>query len=183
MPGRLFTKPLNTSLHATLAAVRAAREARLLTALKPIATRLDAFMVRRAGAFRRRIQERRLVDGHGDLRPEHVYLRDMPRIIDCLEFNREFRLVDPLEELAFLWMECTRLGAPNWGELFLRVYLKEVGDDAPDELMWFYMASRACLRAKLALGHLLDGEVRDPRRWLDQADQYLDLANRYAARL
>ena len=142
-----------------------------------------SFVEKPAAVLASRAKPSHIVEGHGDLRPEHVFLGKPPAIIDCLEFNREFRLVDPLEELAFLWMECTRLGAPNWGELFLRVYLKDVGGDAPDELMWFYMASRACLRAKLALGHLLDGEVRNPRRWLDQADQYLDLANRYAARL
>ena len=30
---------------------------------------------------------RRIVDGHGDLRPEHICLGDPVRIIDCLEFN------------------------------------------------------------------------------------------------
>ena len=55
-------------------------------------------------------------------------------------------------------------------------------DDAPEELMAFYMAARALLRARLALGHLHDGVSREPKRWLDQADQYLDLANGYAWR-
>jgi len=45
------------------------------------------------------------------------------------------------------------------------------------------MTVRALLRAKFAVGHLHDGEVQEPRRWRDQAEEYLELANGYAARL
>jgi uncharacterized protein len=38
-------------------------------------------------------------------------LVDPPAIIDCLEFSRQLRLVDPVDELVFLWLECERLGA------------------------------------------------------------------------
>lgn len=37
-----------------------------------------------------------VVEGHGDLRPEHVFLLDAPVIIDCLQSNCALRLVDPL---------------------------------------------------------------------------------------
>jgi aminoglycoside phosphotransferase family enzyme len=33
------------------------------------------------------VHRRRIVDGHGDLRPEHIWLDRQVRIIDCLEFN------------------------------------------------------------------------------------------------
>jgi aminoglycoside phosphotransferase family enzyme len=125
----------------------------------------------------------RIVEGHGDLRPEHVFLGEPAAIIDCLEFDRSLRLIDPLEELAFLTMECDRLGAARWGNLFRDVYLRRTEDDAPEELMRFYMTARALLRAKFAVGHLHDGELREPRRWRDQAEEYLELANGYAARL
>ncbi|MDJ0389609.1 hypothetical protein QMO56_15945 [Roseomonas sp. E05] len=49
----------------------------------------------------------RVVEGHGDLRPEHVFLGEPPAVIDCIEFDRGFRLLDPFEELAFLALECT----------------------------------------------------------------------------
>jgi aminoglycoside phosphotransferase family enzyme len=51
-----------------------------------------------------------IVDGHGDLRPEHIWLGDPVRIIDCLEFNDRLRAGDPLDEIAFLSLECERLG-------------------------------------------------------------------------
>ena len=45
---------------------------------------------------------RRIIDGHGDLRPEHIWLGDPVRIIDCLEFNKRLRTVDPFDEIAYL---------------------------------------------------------------------------------
>jgi aminoglycoside phosphotransferase family enzyme len=144
---------------------------------------LSRFLDERAPLLRTRIEQGHIIEGHGDLRPEHIFLGEPAAIIDCLEFDRALRLLDPLEELAFLSMECDRLGAAKWGELFVDVYHRHVGDDAAEELMCFYRASRACLRSKLAVGHLHDGEIREPRRWLNQADQYLELANRYVARL
>jgi aminoglycoside phosphotransferase family enzyme len=57
----------------------------------------------------RRLESARVVEGHGDLRPEHVCLGSTPRIIECLESRAELRLLDPSDELAFLAMECERL--------------------------------------------------------------------------
>ena len=54
-----------------------------------------------------------VVEAHGDLRPEHVCLLPEPQIIDCLEFSRDFRILDPADELAFLALECERLGDPG----------------------------------------------------------------------
>mgnify|MGYP006202207167 CR=1 FL=1 len=38
----------------------------------------------------------RIVEGHGDLRPEHIYLGTPPAIIDRLEFSMELRTLDTL---------------------------------------------------------------------------------------
>jgi aminoglycoside phosphotransferase family enzyme len=142
---------------------------------------LHAFVERHGALLQSRADDRRIVDGHGDLRPEHVFLGQPPAVIDCIEFSERLRQVDPLDELAFLWMECELLGDGSCGELFLQVYLQATGDDAADELLWFYMSRRACLRAQLSLGHL--GDCSDSRHWRRKADAYLDLADRYARRL
>ncbi|MFO1435713.1 MAG: hypothetical protein U1F34_04920 [Gammaproteobacteria bacterium] len=57
-----------------------------------------------------RSRARNVVEGHGDLRPEHICLESRPIIFDRLEFNRDFRMVDPVDELSFLAMECEKLG-------------------------------------------------------------------------
>ena len=75
-----------------------------------IMDRLDLACSRLATALGERAAKGCIVEGHGDLRPEHVCLGPPIRIIDRLEFNRELRLVDPFDELAFLGMECARAG-------------------------------------------------------------------------
>lgn len=122
----------------------------------------------------------RLIEGHGDLRPEHVCLETKPVIFDCLEFNREFRIVDPVDELAFLSMECDRLGATFVEPLLLEVYESITGDRPDERLVRFYKARRACLRAKLAVWHLDDHGV-DVEKWTGRAREYLELAGSYAA--
>jgi uncharacterized protein len=125
-----------------------------------------------------RVAAGRIVEGHGDLRPEHVFLLDTPVIIDCLEFNRELRLVDPFDELAFLSLECEIAGAAWIGErLFARC--TELLDDRPQpQLLAFYRAYRALLRARLSAAHLFEAQPRDAGRWLPQARRYVALAAR-----
>jgi aminoglycoside phosphotransferase family enzyme len=136
----------------------------------------EAFLRTSAGLLGQRVSDARIVEGHGDLRPEHVFVGDPPEVIDCLEFNKAFRIVDPADELAFLWMECALLGAPDVGEGIWRAYVERTGDAAPEALPYFYQSHRACLRAKLSLWHLRDHDVREPAEWRSRARRYLALA-------
>jgi aminoglycoside phosphotransferase family enzyme len=68
------------------------------------------FIVQRRSLLLGRVRSRYIIDGHGDLRPEHIFIGDPPRIIDCLEFNAALRAVDPFDEIAYLSLECERLG-------------------------------------------------------------------------
>jgi aminoglycoside phosphotransferase family enzyme len=121
----------------------------------------------------------RLLDGHGDLRPEHVCLTAPPCVIDCLEFDRDLRRLDPAEEIAFLGLECERLGASWVSDRLIQGYRAAMHDPVPDALVHFYMSQRAATRAKIAAWH-----VRDPRyerrRWIVRADAYLSDAVRHA---
>lgn len=121
----------------------------------------------------RRAEEENIVEGHGDLRPEHVFLGPPPQIIDCLEFNRDFRILDVADDLALLAMECEQLGTLEVGRAFFR--MPEVRD-TPPALITFYKSYRAALRAKLAIWHLKDGHVADRGVWEDRALRYLTLA-------
>ena len=57
--------------------------------------------------FEARAAAGRVRDGHGDLRLEHVYLKDGVTIIDCIEFNERFRYADVCADVAFLSMDLT----------------------------------------------------------------------------
>ncbi len=139
------------------------------------------FLHERADWFERRVRQGRIVEGHGDLRPEHVCLLPEPVVIDCLEFNREFRILDPLDELGYLALECERLHAPQVGRWLLQSYQLASGDVAPVSLLHFYQCCRAVLRAKLALWHLRDDGRHPPGKWTATASGYLELALRHAA--
>lgn len=136
-----------------------------------------------AGLFDERLRRGCVVEGHGDLRPEHVYLGPDPAVIDCLEFNREFRILDRADELAYLAMECERLGSADTGREILEACCRELGDTPPTRLVDFYSAHRALLRARLAILHLRDAHVDEPGKWRPRTLEYLELAAAYAGRL
>jgi uncharacterized protein len=140
-----------------------------------------AFIDRHGELFDQRVESGRIVEGHGDLRPEHVCLLDEPVIIDCLEFNREFRIVDPVDELGYLALECAFAGAEWIGPRLFEIYVRVTGDVAPAHLLGFYQSHRATIRAKLAAWHLLDQPPETHPRWRARADAYLALAWRYAS--
>ncbi|MDY6941808.1 MAG: hypothetical protein SVU69_02190 [Pseudomonadota bacterium] len=137
---------------------------------------LDAYPALFAG----RASERRIVEGHGDLRPEHVCLTTPPAIFDCLEFKRDLRVLDAVDELAYLDLECERLGEHRIGPRLLTIYREKTGDRPPNRLIRFYKAYRACIRARLAAFHLLDVSAQEHKKWRDRTSVYLELANRYA---
>jgi len=142
---------------------------------------LQAFLSRHPDLFEARVVAGRIVEAHGDLRPQHICLIDPPQIIDCLEFDRDLRRLDPLDELGFLAMECRRKGAAWVGDVILACYASLSGDGCPPRLVAFYQAYRAFLRALLAAWHLLDEDCRDPQHWRCKADAYLDMAEEYLA--
>ncbi len=141
-----------------------------------------AVLEREAPLFDARVKEQRIVECHGDLRPEHVCLGPDPLFIDCLEFNREWRLLDPADELAYLAMECEHSGAGWIGEVAFETYREVAGDDPPAALVRFYKAYRAMVRAKLSAWHLKDHpDPADQGKWMARAQRYLELADRHAA--
>jgi aminoglycoside phosphotransferase family enzyme len=141
------------------------------------------FLAERSVLIADRVRHRQIVEGHGDLRPEHIWLGDPVRIIDCLEFNRSLRVVDPFDEIAFLCVECERLGSAWAGEYIKRRVRVTFSDGLPEELFTFYRCHRATLRARLTIAHLLEPNPRTLEKWPRLARTYLCLAAADARRL
>jgi aminoglycoside phosphotransferase family enzyme len=142
--------------------------------LERVAGRLQAWLRQRPDP----LAGRPVVEGHGDLRPEHVYLGPPPQAIDCLEFRRSLRLLDPADELAYLGLECERLGAAWVGSRLLGAYERATGDRPPPPLLSFYRTLRALIRARLAILHLADTPPAGHGKWRRQAADYLAWADR-----
>jgi uncharacterized protein len=135
--------------------------------------RFDAALQRHASTLRVRAAQGRIVDGHGDLRPEHVCLLQPPVVIDCLEFNAALRQVDPFDELAFLGLECELAGAAWIGPRLIDGCSAALSERPDPPLLALYTAYRALLRARLALAHLLEPQPRTPERWQPLARRYV----------
>lgn len=146
------------------------------TLTERVAARLVEVMLTTSEMFVARHQAGRIVEGHGDLRPEHVCLGNPPVIIDCLEFSRRLRIVDPVDELAFLALECAMAGAPEVGLRLQRGYETYARDRPPERLIAFHTGYRALLRARLSALHSLEPGSRPPAAWLAKAAAYLDVA-------
>jgi len=146
--------------------------------LTGLMARFEVALSALAASLEDRVQQGRIVEGHGDLRPEHVCLVDPPVVIDCLEFSARLRMMDPFDELVFLGLECALLGAPDI-ETFLVERCAEGLEDRPrDALLRFYESYRALLRARQSLAHLLVPNPREPSKWLPKAQGYLAVADR-----
>lgn len=137
---------------------------------------LRRFLRLRANVLVGRLRQHRIVDAHGDLRPEHIWLSGSVTFIDRLEFSASLRALDPLDEVAFLDVECRRLGAMWVGERLRRRLTHRLGERPTDGLFLFYRCFRALLRARIAIAHLLDAEPQMPEKWRIQARLYLRMA-------
>jgi uncharacterized protein len=85
-------------------------------------------------------------------------------------------MIDPLDEVSYLSLECAFLGRPEVGEVFLKTYLENSCDEFNHDLISFYRSYRACLRARLCLWHLDDIRVPDKEKYLSRGRIYLTLA-------
>jgi len=121
----------------------------------------------------RRAAEGRVVDAHGDLRAEHVFLTEPLQIIDCLEFSVALRWLDAAEEVSFLALDCDRLGLGTAGERLLALYRRLADDAVPEPLLLFYRSRRALSRAVLAAWRVPEPSS-DAAAWRDRARWYLD---------
>lgn len=144
--------------------------------LGSVVASIDQLLERLQGQIEARVEGGHYVEGHGDLRPEHVCFTRPLAIFDCLEFSRTLRTLDPFDELSFLGMECAYLGA-DWVAPILKSRLKQrLHNEISDELCRFYASFRALTRARMALGHLYFGSSADLAKWQAKTDRYAQLA-------
>ena len=141
-----------------------------------------AWLQQHGPLFDHRVAAGRVVEGHGDLRPEHVWLGQPLAIIDALEFSPELRMLDAADEVGFLALECERAHAPALARELLQAWGAASGDAVPPELLDFYQSCRACVRASLAIAHLHEERYRATPRWRLRALRYLALARRHMRR-
>jgi len=142
-----------------------------------VARLVGRYLAGRKKLFADRARRGSIVDGHGDLLAEDIFLMpDGPRILDCIEFSDRLRHLDQLDDAAFLAMDLERLGAPGLAAQFVGWYLEFTGDVAPSSLVHHYVAYRAFVRAEVACLRNSQGDpgaAFDAQRHLDLAESHL----------
>ncbi|MBB5575915.1 MULTISPECIES: hypothetical protein [Rhizobium] len=158
------------------AVVLCRKEFGLAAQLSPLLNKAHRLLQECAPELQDRIASGRFREGHGDLRPEHVWLGNPLQIIDCLEFNRMMRIVDPYEEIAQFGKECSIAGYPWVADLLMSRIASLLGGRPPEKLYRFYVIFRAVLRARMCMAHFLDPNPRNPWKWQPLALKYIQVA-------
>ena len=136
------------------------------------------FIAGRSVLFTARVEDRCIVDGHGDLLADDIFcLSDGEvEILDCLEFDDALRHVDVIDDAAFLAMDLEFLDGRELADQFLESYGRLSGDTAPSSLKHFYIAYRAVVRAKVDCIRVNQGHpdaAQDALRHVDMAVDHL----------
>ncbi|CAK6697715.1 putative protein [Synechococcus sp. CBW1107] len=136
-------------------------------------------LLRSRGLLRRRLAAGQAVDGHGDLRLEHVLLQPELAVVDGVEFNADLRQVDRASDLAFLVMDLQAAGHGDRVAALLAGY----GQAIEPAVLRLFCAYRAHVRAKVEAATSGEEEIPGGQRRAAEgmARRYLSLALAYAS--
>ncbi len=149
----------------------------------PAADALRAAFDRHLAAHAKLLEQRAAAgfvrECHGDLHLANICLWEgRPLPFDCIEFNDDFRTIDTLADVAFLFMDLTDRGLTGAAWRVLDRYLEVTGDYAGLPAFPLFVAYRAHVRAKIA--HLTAAAPGVPEGeqagLLATRDRYLALA-------
>lgn len=131
----------------------------------------------------RRVRERRIIDGHGDLRCENICMSDGVQIFDCVEFEPAFRGGDLANDFSFLVMDLESRGRADLARALVSRYRSRVNDPTFDAVADFYKCHRSLVRGKVRgfawLQHPKTAAGRKIRRL---SERHFQLAKAYARR-
>lgn len=144
------------------------------------------FLAENEALFTSRLKEGYVVDGHGDLRLEHIYMDgDDFGLIDCIEFNQRFRFNDVISEIGFLSMEVDQMGRTDFSDGLLEGFFKVYDDEDSKKLLNFYRCYRAYVRAKVTCFLLSskDESWEHYKKNKDDVTKLMNMATLYASNM
>lgn len=140
------------------------------------------FIDKNSAILKKRVDENKIKDCHGDLRTEHICISDKIYIFDCIEFNDRFRYGDVASEVAFLAMDLDFLGEDTLSRYFVDSYIEISGDTDIYKIINFYKCYRAYVRGKVESFQLNDPNIqpKEKEKSLNSARGHFKLAASYA---
>lgn len=133
--------------------------------------------------FKARQQEGFVRECHGDLHLGNMARMKGILIFDGIEFNDDFRWIDVVSEIAFLYMDLEHRGRPDFAQRMLNRYLERTGDYLGLSLLPYYLVYRSMVRAKVdAIRFSQSGLSEEEKSKLSRDFVgFIDQAERYAA--
>ncbi len=143
------------------------------------------FLEKNKTLFKKRQEERYIVEGHGDLYSANICIdrkKEKIYIFDCIEFNERFRYGDVAVDIGFLAMDLDFLGLCDLSSIFIKDFQEKTGDNDLLRLMDFYKCYRAYVRAKIGCFTWASPEIDEKTKneSFNNAKRYFRLALRYA---
>ncbi len=145
-----------------------------------IKDKVNNFYKNHKDIFVRRQKEGYVVDGHGDIRLEHVVMGENICIMDAIEFNDRFRIQDEINDMCFLSMELDFKGYRHFSRLYEEAYKNIIKDEDFNILLDFYKCYRAYVRGKVTSFLLNDPHIENKEEVLEKARKFFKLSKEYA---
>ena len=146
------------------------------------------FLEEKTQLLKKRAKLGRVVDGHGDLRLEHIcfeegYKTDNEKIqiFDCIEFSRQIRCNDVASEIGFLSMDMDFNKRSDIAALTEKLYSEQSGDTDLNEILTHMKIYRALVRAKVHALRAAQLKEQQKKRneQINISKRYISLASRY----
>lgn len=138
------------------------------------------FIDQHQSLFEKRQKSGKIRECHGDLHLNNICLyKDKILLFDRIEFNKEFRNIDVVYDLAFLIMDLHFRKQPGVATRIVNEYFEQTGDYKGAALLSFYACMRAYIRGKVT-SLRLDNNGQDKEAIKEEAEAYFDLAESYA---
>ena len=145
----------------------------------------DNFFQENRAFFFRRQMNGNIRDCHGNLHLGNItYWNDEFHLFDRIEFNKNFRYVDVISDLAFLLMDLDVRGHTHHSKKILNEYLKNDADPDHLKLLPLYLSRQAYVQAKVTSLALNNNQLTQKQRKavVSKAAKYYTLSWQYTQR-
>ena len=130
--------------------------------------------------FDRRKEQGLIRECHGDLHGGNILtINNQVVVFDCIEFNKNLRWIDVMNDLAFIYMDLQFHGLHPFATRLLNGYLEITGDYEGLAVLRYYQVQRALVRCKVSLLRALQlrGRMRAAASHERLATKYLAFAS------
>ena len=151
---------------------------------------LGLFIHNKHSLFLQRIRDDKVRDIHGDLYLKNIFIMPDNRfyLYDRIEFNDSLRYADVAEDVAHLAMDLDFYRRTDLRKLLISEYILQGKDTSLEDIVYFLMCYKACLRVKVSLFRAKglekttnsDEDRKEIDRAEEEAERHLQLAESYS---